>query len=143
MGGAAPHLRQAYDSTYELLGLRNLALAVGLGFISWGGECLALYFTLIALDLPASLTLFLAATFTLAVSTLIGAISFLPGGLGATDITLTGLLERLLSISTDLAVVATLIIRFATLWFGVGIGLIVLLRLLRRLDMAADPALPA
>lgn len=143
VGGAAPHLRQAYDSTYELLGLRNLALAVGLGFISWGGECLALYFTLIALDLPASLTLFLAATFTLAVSTLIGAISFLPGGLGATDITLTGLLERLLSISTDLAVVATLIIRFATLWFGVGIGLIVLLRLLRRLDLAADPALPA
>lgn len=143
LGRYAPHLAQAYDSTYDLLALPNLALAVGLGLISWGGECLALHLTLVALGLPTSFDLFLAATFTLAVSTLIGAISFLPGGLGATDITLAGLLERLLGISADLAVVATLIIRFATLWFGVGIGLIVLFRLLRRLDLATEPGLSA
>lgn len=137
-----PQVRAAYESTYELFSLPNLLLAVGLGVISWGGECLALYLTLSALGLEHSFDLFLAATFTLAVSTLIGAISFLPGGLGATDITLTGLLESLLHISTDLAVAATLIIRFATLWFGVAIGLGVLFRMLRRLDPDAR-ALPA
>ena len=37
----------AYDSTYDIFAIPRLLFAVGLGVISWGGECLALYLTLI------------------------------------------------------------------------------------------------
>jgi len=38
--------------------------------------------------------------------------------------------------SQDTAVAATLLIRFATLWFGVGIGLVSLLVMQRRIQSA-------
>jgi uncharacterized protein (TIRG00374 family) len=47
----------------------------------------------------------------------------LPGGLGATEATLTGLL-MLLKIPRNISVASTMIIRVATLWFAVFLGLI-------------------
>jgi len=47
----------------------------------------------------------------------------LPGGLGLTEGSMTGLLI-LNKIPKDIAVAITIIIRFATLWFAVAIGLI-------------------
>ena len=80
----------------------------------------------------------LASVFTLAVSTLIGAVSFLPGGLGAADVSIAGLLEALLHLPASLTVAATLVIRFFTLWLGVGVGMVALVILLRQLDLDAD-----
>ena len=45
----------------------------------------------------------------------------LPGGLGATEASLTGLL-LLLKIPKDISVASTIIIRVATLWFAVILG---------------------
>lgn len=120
-------LHQFYESSYQLLSLKNLLIAVGLGLISWGGECVALYFVLVGLGFAGTPLLLLQASFALASSTVLGAVSFLPGGLGVTDASLTGFLLLLMETTKDLAVAATLLIRFCTLWFGVALGLITLL----------------
>ena len=47
----------------------------------------------------------------------------LPGGLGATEASLTGLLI-FLNISKDISAASTIIIRICTLWFAVLLGII-------------------
>jgi uncharacterized protein (TIRG00374 family) len=126
-------LHAFYESSYQLLSLKNLLIAVGLGVISWGGECVALYVILVGLGIAATPTLLLPASFAFASSSVLGAISFLPGGLGVTDASLTGLL-LFTGITKDLAVAATLLIRLCTLWFGVSLGLVTLFAFRRRFE---------
>ena len=59
-----------------------------------------------------------------AVSMLIGAASMLPGGLGSTEVVMSGLL-MLLGVDKSVAVVATV----ASLWVAVAIGMCVLVSL--------------
>jgi uncharacterized protein (TIRG00374 family) len=117
-------LRKLYDSTYELLRFKNLAVGVGLGLISWSSEGLAFFLVLVGLGVPASIELVLLAIFILALSSILGGASTLPGGLGAAEATMTGMLVLLIGLSQDLAATATLLIRFFTLWFGVGLGIL-------------------
>jgi uncharacterized protein (TIRG00374 family) len=63
------------------------------------------------------------AVFILAFSTVVGAVSALPGGLGAAEASIAGMLTLLLGLPGETAAAATLLIRFATLWFGVALGL--------------------
>ncbi len=124
----APHIRTAYESSYELFRIRPLLAAIGLGLLSWSGECVAFYVVLQGLDVPAqnNFLLLINAAFILASSTLVGSASLLPGGLGIADGGITGLLQALLHTPRDVSVAATLLIRFCTLWFGVAIGLVAL-----------------
>lgn len=117
------HLEVAMASARQLFRGPVLALAVGIGVISWGGEAAAFYLVLTALGLPPHAMLAVQAAFILAVATLVGAASMLPGGLAAAEGSLAGLL-LLLGVTRDpsVAAAATLIIRFATLWFGVAVG---------------------
>jgi uncharacterized protein (TIRG00374 family) len=83
--------------------------------------------------------LLMVAIFVLAVSSLAGGISMLPGGLGVADASVAGMLLVLIDepeMTDSLAVAATLIIRFATLWFAVLIGALMLLVLRRRSRVA-------
>ena len=48
----------------------------------------------------------------------------MPGGLGAAEATITGLLQALVGLPETVAVTATLLIRFFTLWFGVSLGVL-------------------
>jgi uncharacterized protein (TIRG00374 family) len=124
------HLREFYESSYELLRPRPFGLAVLCGFVSWAGECVAFYLVLIGLGLPGTWSLLIAATSILALSTLIGSASLLPGGLGVADASIAGLLLAVVAsplMTRDVAVAAALLIRFATLWFGVGLGAVVLI----------------
>jgi uncharacterized protein (TIRG00374 family) len=63
------------------------------------------------------------AVFAFAISTIVGALSAIPGGLGATEASLAGLLALLLTLPAATAAAATLLLRLATLWFAVLIGL--------------------
>lgn len=132
-------LHEAYESTYRLLGLRNLLFAVALGVISWGAEGIALYLVLMGLGLSSSSGLLVRAVSALASSTILGALSFLPGGLGVTDGSLTGLLMFFTGINPETAVAATLLIRFTTLWFGVTLGATTLLVYRKRLLLTTTP----
>ncbi|MCL5962514.1 MAG: flippase-like domain-containing protein [Chloroflexi bacterium] len=121
------HVRMFYESSYQLLRYRNLALATVIGFVSWAGECVAFYLVLIGLGIPASPILLVQAAFVLAASTLIGSISMLPGGLAVAEGSITGLLLLLgVTAEASLAATATLLIRFCTLWFGVAVGIVAL-----------------
>lgn len=119
------HLEAAVTSAHELFRLPNLLLAVGIGVISWGGEAAAFYFVLTSLGMPPSPVLALQAAFILATATLVGAASMLPGGLAAAEGSLAGLMLLLgVTHNPAVAAAATLLIRFATLWLGVAVGLI-------------------
>ena len=67
-----------------------------------------------------------------AVSLLAGAASFIPGGIGSTEIVM-GLLLAASGADNSIAITAPLISRLSTLWFAVAVGFIAtgLLSLLR------------
>ncbi len=141
LGRVAHHAHDFYRSSRRLLELGPLLVAVGLGFVSWAGECAAFFFVLVGLGIAPTADLLLTATFILAVATLVGSLSMVPGGLAVADGSIAGLL-LILAVTGDaaLAVAATLLIRLATLWFGVAVGLIaisVLVRSARGADRSA------
>ena len=118
-----------YDSARELLTLPRLLGAVGVGILSWGGECLALYLILLGLGAEPSITLVNQATFALAAGSLVGSASLLPGGIGAAEGTVAAVLDLVAGQPRDVAAAATLLIRVCTLWFGVSLGALALVRL--------------
>lgn len=118
------HLLEFYEGAYSLFRPRSTALSVGLGTTAWLGEGVAMYLVLLGLGIPASWEVFSLAVFVLAFSTVVGAISALPGGLGAAELSIAGMLSLTLGLEASTAAAATLLIRLGTLWFGVTLGLI-------------------
>ena len=94
--------------------------------MSWGSECVAFYYVLVGVGSAGTPLLLLQATFIFAASTLFGLVSFLPGGLGVSEVSSVGLLIALARATTAGATTATILIRFCTLWFGVLLGLLAL-----------------
>ncbi|NTV62908.1 MAG: flippase-like domain-containing protein [Oscillochloris sp.] len=134
-----PKLRNIYTSITQLLDWRILLVSTVISVISWGFECVAFYYVLLGLGVTGTPLLMLQATFIFAASTLFGLVSFLPGGLGASEVSSVGLLVALVGQSASAASTATIIIRFCTLWFGVLLGVIAMTWFGRRYaDVAAD-----
>lgn len=125
VGRFGTSLREFYEGTYLLFRPKAMITATSLGTVAWFGEGLAMYCVLLGLGIPPSTETAAIAVFVLSFSTIIGAVSALPGGLGAAELSITGMLTFLLKLPTSTAAAATLIIRFATLWFGVALGLLV------------------
>ena len=115
-------LRMAYESTHTLFGFKNLVVAIAISVISWGFECLAMYFVLDGFGVDSSVLL---STFVFSFSSLVGAVSMIPGGLLVAEGSFAGLLI-LSGIPKGIAATATMVIRFCTLWFGVIVGLVTL-----------------
>jgi uncharacterized protein (TIRG00374 family) len=118
-------LREFYEGSYALFRPRALLVAVAIGVISWLGEGVGMYYVLRGLGVPPSWETLSIAVFVLAFSTVVGAVSALPGGLGAAEASIAGMLVLILGLAKDTAAAATLLIRFATLWFAVLLGLII------------------
>jgi uncharacterized protein (TIRG00374 family) len=117
------HMETLYDSSATLLNVRRVLWPLVLSVLAWGMESFGFYLTLKGFGLQESLG---AAVFIYSFSTIVGAVTMLPGGLGATEGSLAGLL-KLLNVSTATAALAAILIRAATLWFGVGVGVVFLL----------------
>jgi uncharacterized protein (TIRG00374 family) len=102
--------------------LRSGPLYVGLflGLLAWFAEGYGLYIVLERLGADTPLLL---AAGIYGVSVLAGAIAFLPGGLGGTELVMGSLL-LLAGVDAPVAVSAVIICRLATLWFAVLIGLL-------------------
>lgn len=111
-----------YESAYILLQPNALSKMILVSIFSWSFECFAFYLILINFDLSVT---FLFPTFAYSLSTIAGAVSMLPGGLGVTEGSLSLILISN-GISNEIAIAATLIIRAATLWFAVMLGSAVL-----------------
>lgn len=122
--GASAQLQSFYEGTNLLFRPAATVTAVSLGIFAWLGEGIAMYLVLLGFGVDPGAETFALAVFILSFSTVIGAVSALPGGIGAAEISIAGMLVLLLGLAADTAAAATMIIRFATLWFGVGLGLI-------------------
>lgn len=98
--------------------LKRMCIGTVLGIFAWGSEGLAFHYILNKMDvnLPLSISIFIYGF-----SLLIGAVTFLPGGLGSTEFTMLQLLY-IYGVSSADAVVAILLIRMTTLWFSVLLG---------------------
>jgi len=119
MGGFSQKLLEMHVSIRTLLRSRPLMLAMLLSFIAWFAECWILYFVLLPFSGEAT---WLQATFVYSLATLAGALSILPGGLVATEVSMAGLLVSF-GLERSQAAVVTLIVRVCTLWFAVLLGM--------------------
>jgi uncharacterized protein (TIRG00374 family) len=122
----APRLREAYESLFVLTRPIPLLFATLLATISWGLECLALFVLLAAL--PGGGLSVPASSFAYSASTVAGALSMMPGGLGVTEAGMTGLIQALShgAIASADATAATMLTRLATLWWAVLVGAVAL-----------------
>lgn len=120
-----PKLREAYDSTRVLLKPRPLLVTTVVSVLAWGLEAVA--FVLIVRGFsnvdPALSADFGAGGFVYAMTTIIGAVSFLPGGLGVTEAGMISALQVLEIVSMPaVASAASILARLATLWWAVVVG---------------------
>ena len=119
----APRLREAYDSLWAMTRLGPLLWGTALSTLAWGLECVALL--VVVRGLGEQTMSWQAATFAYAASTVAGALTMMPGGLGVTEAGMTGLLQALggEQITAAVASAATILVRIATLWWAVAVGL--------------------
>ena len=106
----------------DLLTLRLLVVGVGIALLAWGAE--GVTFGLLAGWTGIEISVWTAAGI-FAVATLLGAVSFLPGGVGPTEAVMVGLLV-VAGAELPQATAATLLTRAATLWWAVLLGILAL-----------------
>jgi uncharacterized protein (TIRG00374 family) len=128
-------LHETYDGLAALCRPVPIAVATAIAIPAWAWECIG--FALICNAFPGAHVDLGLAMAIYAVTTIAGALSFLPGGLGVTEGAMTlALVENLGQAD---AVAATLLTRLATLWFAVALG-VVFVAIARRRIRAITPA---
>ena len=129
--GLADRLEEAYLAMRTCLAPVPLVVTVLASLVAWWAECVGYWLVLKGVGVDAGIDV---STFLYAFATVFGAPS--PGGMGMADAALAeGAVQLVQGLTAPQAVAASLIIRVATLWFGVAIGAIALLRLETVLDL--------
>lgn len=116
-------LEELYESTYALSRPGPFFGALGLSLVAWTFEAMALLVALRGYGIDGSA---LQSVFVYGFGLVVGAISMLPGGLGATEATMVGLLLSI-GYERSIAVSVVLVVRVGTLWYAVLLGLVVYL----------------
>ena len=96
-------------------------ICILLGVTYWFIISTAAYYILLAFDINVLDYLTVLAIYT--TSILLGAISFIPAGIGITEGTIAGLLT-LNGIDVSTALILSVMIRVLTLWYSIGVGFI-------------------
>ncbi len=109
------------ENANDLLTLRFLLVGLGIGLVSWLCEAYGLFIVMQEFSLDQTSATLGIAIYGMAI--LIGAISFMPGGLGGSEAAMIFLLVKA-GFDTPSAVAITFICRIATLWFAVILGVI-------------------
>ncbi|MBN2381479.1 flippase-like domain-containing protein [bacterium] len=120
-------LTVAYESIHELVTPKRLTWTTILSVVSWSFEGIAFLILLHGFGFDFQMA---EGVFIYAFSIILGALTMLPGGVGLTETSLSGLLI-LKEVPKPIAVAVTLIIRVTTLWFAVAIGAVMLLVFMR------------
>ncbi|MGH9379273.1 MAG: lysylphosphatidylglycerol synthase transmembrane domain-containing protein [Thermoanaerobaculia bacterium] len=131
-----PGLRRLADLFEEVLHTvravlapRALAGGLAVALVAWSAEAFGCALVVRSYAPQASWS---AAALVFCVSSLLGGLSMLPGGLVVTEGALTVLLDGM-GVGRAVAASATLITRASTLWFGVALGLLAIPWLWHRL----------
>lgn len=111
-------LRRSLRIGRKLFSLKNSTIAAPLSILAWFSECVGFFAILAAIDSAIPLS---SATFIYAFATLVGALTFLPGGVGGFEATAILLLGAS-GVETAAAIIAVTVIRITTLWFSVLLG---------------------
>jgi uncharacterized protein (TIRG00374 family) len=112
-------LRRMVRLTATLFSPRVFLPSIALSVLGWGLECVAFA---LCLTVVAGAFDPLLAMFILEFSNVVGFASFMPGGTGMTELSLSGLMVAS-GIGLEDAVTVTVIIRAATLWFSILVGI--------------------
>ena len=126
-------LHKALDDMFSLFGLKLLAVSLVITLAAWTSEGIALHLILAGLGYEVGI---MKATIIFGFSTLVGVLSFLPGGLVVTDASLMSLLIHA-GIPPSNAAIAAIMARICTLWLSVAIGSLFLV--FNRNALYADP----
>jgi glycosyltransferase 2 family protein len=128
LGEKSDKIRDAYASIQQLVSPVPLVLMTLVSILSWGCECLGMYLAVLGFDYGISV---LGATAAYAFGTVAGIVT--PGGIGPADVSIPLILSSQMGEgSRPAALAATFIIRLATLWFAVGVGVVALLVFARK-----------
>ena len=137
-------LKRMYLGLAELCRPKPLVIATALATPAWLCECAGFALIINAFPHPP-ISMGLAAVIY-AGTTIAGALSFLPGGLGVTEAGMTYLLvQGTAHLDSETALAATLLTRLATLWFAVVLGIVLLTaarRRIKRLSQLAKESAP-
>jgi uncharacterized membrane protein YbhN (UPF0104 family) len=117
-GKLADPLLRAYEDSYALFKLRPLAVSAGLSLLAWVTEGMSLWVVLRGFDVPADP---LAGLSIFGFGSVVGGVSMLPGGLGAAEASIAGLLVAF-GYDRATAAGATIVVRVGTLWYGAALG---------------------
>jgi len=119
-------LLESYEALRTCLAPIPLLVTVVASLIAWFAECVGYW--LVLRGLGSTTATLDASTFLYAFATVFGAPS--PGGMGMADAALAeGATALIPGLTAPEALAASLLVRVATLWFGVGLGAIALLRM--------------
>ena len=129
-------LTELYRAMRTCLAPISLIWTVLLSLFAWAAECVA--FQVIFQGMGVENADFDVCFFIYAFATVAG--SAMPGGLGVTDGALIGgATELIAGITTGQATLAAILTRIATMWFGVGLGALALLRISSLLKTPESP----
>jgi uncharacterized protein (TIRG00374 family) len=117
----ADHFMYLIHNSAKLLRNRNLIAGLLLGLLAWIAEGIGFYLIVNYLGVQSDYSTCIGIY---AIAMLVGAVSFLPGGLGSAEFTMGALLVAVVGTSPTLAISATLLCRIATLWFAVLLGML-------------------
>jgi len=109
-----------YNSLNKMISTKSLSLGFGLGMLSFSFDAIATYFIFMAFDVDLYFFTIVASIYP---SILYGALSFIPGGVGITELTALRLLTDE-GISTSLSSAIILTTRFFTIWFVTFVGFV-------------------
>jgi uncharacterized membrane protein YbhN (UPF0104 family) len=122
VGPRIPAMAEMYETLRSLLAPGLLLGAMVLAVVAWGAEGVGFWLVVRTYAPDSSL---LAGIFNYTGANVIGSLSMLPGGLGAAEGSMTALLHAQ-GLDTADANLITLVVRGATLWFAVVLGLLAL-----------------
>jgi len=134
-----PRVRELVDGLTALSRPTTLAWSTALSAAAWLCECVG--FALIVGAFPGTSVPLGLAMLIYAATTIAGALSFLPGGLGVTEGAMALMLvQGSHGVDSATAAAATILTRLATLWFAVGLGVVAMsvVRRDRKLDVDGE-----
>ncbi|MDR3375332.1 MAG: lysylphosphatidylglycerol synthase transmembrane domain-containing protein [Ancalomicrobiaceae bacterium] len=119
-GAAVEALGRGLIETRLLLRPTPIAVALVYGLVAWGLQSCGFLLVLQHLDVSVPVV---DAAAILPAAMLIGAASMLPGGIGATEAAVIVLLATY-AVPVDIGTTVAVVIRIATLWFAILVGMI-------------------